>query len=204
MAKNGNLLVFEGPDGVGKSTLVNETLAMLRMKNITFGALAFPGKDPGTLGWIVDQIHHKPGSLGINALTPVSLQALHIAAHLDHIESRILPALARGEWFVLDRFWWSTWVYGTASAVKPAILDKLVATEQTAWHPIVPTTLFLITRTSSFRPEHTEAKFEELARLYAQVAQGATKLHRVLTIENDSLETSIATVRIEIDRIANS
>ena len=204
MTTNGNLLVFEGPDGVGKSTLVAETLRILRDKGIPFGTLAFPGKDPGTLGWTVDQIHHNPSSLGINSLTPLSLQALHIAAHLDHIEARILPALARGEWFVLDRFWWSTWVYGTANAVNPQVLDKLVATEQTAWLPVVPATAFLITRTSAFLPQHNEAKFLELTRLYGQIAASAVTRHRVLSIENDSIAASLTTVRAEIDRIANS
>jgi dTMP kinase len=204
MTKNGKLLVFEGPDGVGKSTIVSKTLGILREKGIPFGALAFPGKDPGTLGWTVDQIHHNPASLGIGSRTPLSLQALHIAAHLDHIEARILPALVRGEWFVLDRFWWSTWVYGTANAVRPRVLDQLVAAEQSLWLPVVPATLFLITRASAFLPQHTEAKFLELARLYGQIAQRAATVHRVILIENDSLEASIATVRMEIDRIANS
>jgi len=34
-----------------------------------------PAKDPGTLGWVVDQIHHKPDAFGIAGLTPLSLQA---------------------------------------------------------------------------------------------------------------------------------
>jgi integrase len=101
MPRTGKLLIFEGPDGVGKSTLVKEAGKILDFRGIPYKALSFPGKDAGTLGWVVDQIHHTPGTFEINNLTPLSLQALHIAAHLDHIESRILPALAQGAWFIL-------------------------------------------------------------------------------------------------------
>jgi hypothetical protein len=60
MPKTGTLLVFEGPDGVGKSTLVNEAGSILTSRGIPHNVLSFPGKDPGTLGWVVDQIHHTP------------------------------------------------------------------------------------------------------------------------------------------------
>jgi thymidylate kinase len=201
MPKTGTLLVFEGPDGVGKSTLVKEAESILKLRGTRSDTLSFPGKDPGTLGWVVDQIHHNPKTFEITRLTPLSLQALHIAAHLDHIESRILPVLDQGGWFILDRFWWSTWVYGTADRVSAGVLDKLVEAEQTAWNKTIPAVAFLIRRTSAFRPEQTEGKFPELLNLYDAVAQRAAKEHRVISISNDDLETSVDTIRAEIDRL---
>jgi dTMP kinase len=202
MPKTGTLIVFEGPDGVGKSTLVKEAGNILNIRGISYSALSFPGKDPGTLGWLVDRIHHSPQTVNVSGLTPLSLQALHIAAHLDHIETRILPVLARGEWFILDRFWWSTWVYGTLNHAPAGVLDKLVEAEQTAWGNTLPAAAFLVRRTSAFRPEQTAGTFSELIDLYDDVAREAKKRHRVISMSNDDLATSVEIIRAEVDRIA--
>jgi thymidylate kinase len=204
MPKTGTLLVFEGPDGVGKSTLVKEAEYILKLRGVRFDSLSFPGKDPGTLGWVVDQIHHTPKAFDICRLTPLSLQALHIAAHLDHIESRILPVLAQGAWFILDRFWWSTWVYGTVERVTAGVLDKLIEAERAAWRETVPGVAFLIGRTSAFHPEQTDAKFLELVKLYNDVALQAKKRHRVISLSNEDLPTSVNTIRAEIEILAAS
>jgi dTMP kinase len=201
MPRTGKLLIFEGPDGVGKSTLVKEAGKILDFRAIPYKALSFPGKDAGTLGWVVDRIHHTPETFEINNLTPLSLQALHIAAHLDHIESRILPVLAQGAWFILDRFWWSTWVYGMLDRVSARVLDKLVEAEQTAWENTLPAVAFLIRRTSAFRPEQTQGKFLQLVELYDEVARRSTKRHRVISISNDDLADSVEIIRAEIDRL---
>ena len=201
MAKTGTLLVFEGPDGVGKSTLVQETRNILTSRGIPHDTLSFPGKDPGTLGWVVDQIHHKPDEFEIATLTPLSLQALHIAAHLDHIESRILPVLAKEAWFILDRFWWSTWVYGTVDRVSSEVLNKLVEAEHMAWNNTLPAAAFLVKRTSPFRKEQTDDRFAKLLCLYDEIASQAAKHHRVIPISNDDLPTSIDAIRTEIDRL---
>ena len=82
MATPGKLIVFEGPDGVGKSTLAKEVAAVLSGRGTPCDLLAFPGREPGTLGWHVYQLHHDPGLFGIANIPPASLQLLHVAAHL--------------------------------------------------------------------------------------------------------------------------
>ncbi len=54
MIKGGKLFIFEGPDGIGKSTLVQDTGDFLRTSNIPFISLSSPGKTQGTIGHLVD------------------------------------------------------------------------------------------------------------------------------------------------------
>ena len=101
----GKLIVFEGPDRVGKSTLADALTKKLVELGIPCEHLALPGRIEGTVGRLVDGIHHAPKTFGLHQITPTSLQALHVAAQLDAIERIILPALNMGTWVVLDRFW---------------------------------------------------------------------------------------------------
>jgi hypothetical protein len=68
---------------------MKQTEDLLKHRGILFQSLS-PGKEHGTPGGLVDLIHHDTKQLGLGAFTPLSRQALHIAAHLDHIEARII------------------------------------------------------------------------------------------------------------------
>jgi dTMP kinase len=201
MARLGKLFVFEGPDGVGKSTLVQSTREFLTSRSIPFLTISFPGKEPGTLGWLVDQIHHGQRVEDIRALTALSLQALHIAAHLDHIEARIRPALQNGTFVILDRFWWSTLVYGRAGTVQPEVLELLVAAEKTAWGRSLPAVMFLVNRTAPFRPEQDKAGFERLSSLYSELAAQEQNEYPVVTIANDSIQESMGTIQARLEEM---
>ena len=142
----GKLIVFEGPDRVGKSTLADALTKKLVELDIPCEHLALPGRIEGTVGRLVDDIHHAPKTFGLHQITPTSLQALHVAAQLDAIERIILPALNRGTWVVLDRFWWSTWVYGSADGVAPGILDAMITVARLPWAGKTPDALFLANR----------------------------------------------------------
>ena len=195
MGNTGKLIVFEGADGVGKSTLIKHTEALLKTERVSFESHSFPGKGVGTLGWVVDQIQHDRNSFGLGGLTALSLQALHIAAHLDHIETRILPNLRRGVWIVLDRFWWSTSVYGHADNVDGEVLETLIHAEKQAWGPTIPSMVFLVSRTSSFRPEHTAEKHSILSALYGSLAEHESQKYSVSIISNDSIDESHEIIR---------
>lgn len=152
----GHLLVFEGADGVGKSALAEQFCSRITEDGFQTQLLSFPGKEAGTLGKLVYDLHSHPEHFQVNALTPASLQALHIAAHLDAIEKRIIPSVALGRIVVLDRFWWSTYVYGVLSRVDGEVLQRMIATEKAAWGALNPTILFLIDRSQPLRPEPFE------------------------------------------------
>src|SRR5690606_22290603 len=100
--KRGYLFVFEGPDGVGKTSLAKATVDVLLSNSIPCEYLAFPGRKEGTLGHHIYELHHNRAQLETNALAPTALQALHIAAHIDAIENQIWPLLETGTSVVLD------------------------------------------------------------------------------------------------------
>jgi len=149
-------VVFEGPDGVGKSDLAARFHGWLEKNGVTADLLSFPGKQEGTLGRLVYELHSNPARFDVSALTPTSLQALHIAAHLDTIEQRIIPSLRLGRTVVLDRFWWSTQVYGIATEVDLEVLSRLIGAEKATWGFTKPAALFLIDRSKPLRLEPSE------------------------------------------------
>ena len=179
----GQLIVFEGPDGVGKSTLSKTLAKRLKEAGLPCEHLAFPGGEAGTIGRLVYKIHHSPEEFELRKISATSLQALHIAAHLDVIEQRILPALGKGSWVVLDRFWWSTWVYGHTSTVNLSVLDAMIQVERVQWKDIEPTVVFLIDRSdSSFHDQ----KHIQLRESYKVLSEKEKDQYPVRLIQNDA------------------
>lgn len=200
----GNLYVFEGADGVGKSELSRRFFEHLTRLGIECEYLAFPGKDAGTLGKLIYDIHHESGRLGIHAISATSLQILHISAHVDAIENRIIPALKAGRSVVLDRFWWSTKVYGIVAGASKEILDAMVRVELLAWGNVKPTMAFLIHRNKPLRKEPLD-KWKKWCTVYDSLAAEQAKHHDVLLIDNngsvdDSMHTIIRTTNYDIKR----
>ena len=177
----GRLIVFEGHDSVGKSTLAEHLTNRLREAGIPSKLFAFPGRDPGSLGRFVYDLHHDPRGLGLGEVNPTSLQVLHIAAHVDAIERKILPALRAGTWVVLDRFWWSTWVYGAAFGVPEPSLEAMIELEQLHWGKFKPYVLFLVERESGV-PDDGNG----LQERYRKLATREQLQSRVITLVNDS------------------
>jgi thymidylate kinase len=110
--------------------------------------VSFPGREQGGLGKLVYELQHDPESAcGLGAIHPVSNQLLHVAAHIQQISKVIRPALADDYWVILDRYWWSTWVYGRVNDAPESALDLMVRIELEQWNPITPEIVFLVTRT---------------------------------------------------------
>ena len=177
----GKLIVFEGSHGVGKSTLAEQLTDRLRATGVACERLAFPGRQPGSLGRLVYDLHHDTRGQGLRELNPTSLQLLHIAAHVDAIEGHILPALRTGAWIILDRFWWSTWVYGAAFGVPDRSLEAMIELERLHWGKIKPDVLFLVERDS-----RTPDEGDGLQDRYRELANREQFHSRVVTLHNDS------------------
>ena len=177
----GKFIVFEGVDGVGKSTLAQSLVGRLKESRIPSEYAAFPGRAPGTIGQVIYEIHHNPGKLDIEEPSPASLQALHIAAHLDAIERVILPTLKDGTWVILDRFWWSTWVYGCVSGANRRVLDAMIGVERMQWNGTQPDLLFLVDRTDA----STSQDGEEHRAAYKTLYAAERNRYPVCAVQND-------------------
>lgn len=195
----GKLFVFEGPNGCGKTVLSQLFTEHLSTSGVESLWLAFPGRKQGTLGYHVYELHHNPKSFGVAALHPASLQALHIAAHIDQIETRILPALNQGITVVLDRFWWSTWAYGLTSGVSAESLRQMLNLEDVHWGGLRPSAVFLVERIAPF-DEPLNRKWEELARAYRVLAESEKTRHPVIYIQNSgTVDEALAALVQHVD-----
>lgn len=185
MKTRGNLIVFEGPDGVGKTTLAKALTTSFQQAGNDCLYYAFPGRMEGTLGHLVYQLHHRPAELGVAEISPASLQMLHVAAHIDAIDRVILPTLDSGSHVILDRFWWSTWVYGIADDLDTHLLNAMLAVEAARWQGQCPHTAFLIARAEPLRWEHERGTWDKLCQLYERVSREQKHTHPVYRIMNE-------------------
>lgn len=192
MFKAGQLIVFEGADAAGKSAISTGVCDAIRQQGVDAHLLSFPGKTPHSLGDLVYRLHHDPNAFDIGSLTPASLQTLHIAAHLDAIESKILPLLEQGSSVVLDRFWWSTFVYGIADGIDRHVLQALIEAEKLLWAERLPTMLFYVTRKQPLRNEPDE-KWPRWNQIYRELVTSEKEKYPIRVIENEgSLQAAIS------------
>lgn len=178
------LVVIEGPDNVGKTTICRRFSAKLENLGIKNKAISFPGNRKGTLGKFIHDFHHKHATLGIEKLSPTSLQLLHVAAHFDTVSEDILPALSRGKIVVLDRFWWSTYVYGKISGVNEDVLEKIIELEELAWKKLVPDHVFLLTNQQPFNEETTQ-QWNSLRDEYLSLSEKQESKLNIHRIQNE-------------------
>lgn len=177
-------IVFEGVDGVGKSTL-SHALSKYYERQLPGSSTvhgSFPGSLPGSLGEWVYRFHHgQVTEPNLKSVAPEALQLLHIAAHVDGIRQWIRPALQNGN-LILDRYWWSTYAY-SRSFLSPEDAWALVSVEFPFWRSLPKPTIVYIHRPASLKQQEIDrTTFESLQGYYQevitrQVQSGVTVLH---------------------------
>lgn len=192
--KTGKLYVFEGADGVGKSEISKRFAHLLRTSGFECDYMAFPGLEKGTLGKHVYELHHEPQKFEVESLSEASLQILHVAAHVDAIETRIKPALKSGRMVVLDRFWWSTVVYGTVLGVQEEVIDGMIKLENISWGMVRPSALFLVRRNQPLRSEPLD-RWYRITQSYQALVGKHSKDHPTYIIDNNgTIEDALRSV----------
>lgn len=193
----GKLFVFEGRNRVGKTTLARLFTEHLHTKQIKCEYFAFPGRIVGTLGEHVYRLHHRSKESGITSIHPTSLQMLHVSAHIDEIETRIRPALMSGAHVLLDRFWWSTWVYGEVLGADSNALLAMIEIERLYWSDIKPAAIFLVER--DFQEEEEVKAFQnQVAQKYQQLTNQQKDQQEIRLLDNTG------TIEAALEAICNA
>ncbi len=122
--------IFEGIDGVGKTTIVQQIKEQITSTSTyTCIDISFPGKEPDTLGSLVYDIHHNQSKYFRYPLNEASLQLLHVSAHIDQLQNRFSIVNPRQDIILLDRFWWSTYVYGLTNGLSDRSVHSIISPE---------------------------------------------------------------------------
>ncbi len=120
-AETGLFVCFEGGEGAGKSTQSR----LLRQRLETAGRTVLLTREPGgtPVGAEVRRIVLDPAT---GALADRTEALLYAADKAEHVESVVLPALARDEVVVTDRYVDSTLAYqGAGRSLDPAELEEV-------------------------------------------------------------------------------
>jgi dTMP kinase len=110
----GKFIVFDGPDGCGKSTQLRALITRLEREGITVRRLREPG---GTnIGEQIREILLSPKNEGMDVHCEM---LLYMASRAQLVHEQIKPALSAGECVVSDRFASSTLAYqGAGGGLK--------------------------------------------------------------------------------------
>jgi dTMP kinase len=112
------LITFEGTEGCGKSTLIQNLSSKLK----EWGISHITTREPGG-----SKVAENIRSLILNQeMDPMTELFLYEAARVEHFETTVLPALSSGKWVLCDRFTDSTLAYqGFARGLSIPLIERL-------------------------------------------------------------------------------
>ena len=191
MTIKGKFITFEGVDGAGKSTHIDEVISFLESQKITVKRTREPG---GTkLGEKLREL------LLHDEMDPETETLLMFAARRQHIAEVIKPALDEGVFVVSDRFTDATYAYQYGG--KQVAYSKIQALE--AWvHPDLKADLTLLfdlpveisidrlkkNRTPDKFEKESEAFFNRLRNVYLDLARQHPNRYKIINA-NQPIET---------------
>lgn len=134
--RQGRLVVFEGPEGAGKTTQVARLAARLEGSGVDAVAFREPG---GTeLGDLIRNALLDPA----RKMTSETEALLFIASRAELVAEKIRPALKKGAIVLLDRFFLSTYAYQVGGRGLPEA--SLRATNDLATSGLTPDVTILL------------------------------------------------------------
>ena len=120
-ARQGRFITFEGGEGAGKSTQVRKLVEALNARGFETVATREPGGSPNA-----EELRKALLSGLVAPLGPAAEAMIFSAARIDHLDTLIKPALARGAFVVCDRFADSTRAYqGALGSLSDDFIDGL-------------------------------------------------------------------------------
>lgn len=135
-ARAGRLVVFEGAEGAGKTTQLRRLAARLASSGVAPRVVREPGHTP--VGDEIRRLLLDPAT----DLVPRAEALLFMASRAQLVERELVPALARGEIVLADRFFLSTYAYQGAGRGLP--LEALRAANAVATVGLVPDVTLLL------------------------------------------------------------
>lgn len=106
MTSRGRFVTFEGTEGVGKSTQLENAADTLKALGIDYIVTREPGGTP--MAESIRELLLAPRNEPVNDMTELLLM---FAARAQHLHTRILPELEAGRWVLCDRFTDATFAY---------------------------------------------------------------------------------------------
>lgn len=182
-ATNGLFISFEGIDGAGKSTHIDSLAQAFKDQGRIVTVTREPGGTP-----LAEQLRQMVLNDPMDAMTEALLV---FAARRDHLQKVILPALARGEMLLCDRFTdatfayqgagrgfdWQTllvleeWVQGRAAQGESSEADRPLQPDLTIWFDL-PASVAAQRLSNARVPDRFESQplafFEQVAGGYAK------------------------------------
>ncbi len=129
----GVFITLEGIDGAGKSTQLGFIASYLNKAGVDFIVTREPGGTP--LGEEVRSILLKPREGGVTAKAELMLI---LAARVEHLQRKIIPALEFGQWVLCNRFTDATYAYqGGGRQLNQNLIKDLEAVIHNQLHPDV-------------------------------------------------------------------
>ena len=119
--KNGIIISFEGPDGAGKTTVLEQFLPVLQEK----GYDIVTTREPGGVE-IAERIRDVILDVNHVAMDSKTELLLYMAARRQHYVEKVLPALEAGKVVLIDRFIDSSIAYqGAGRGLDKDIITRL-------------------------------------------------------------------------------
>jgi dTMP kinase len=204
----GRFITFEGGEGTGKSTQADVLAQRLRGFLIKVVQTREPGGSTGA-----EVIRHVILSGAAKPFGPEAEAILFAAARADHLRNTIVPALARGNWVICDRYIDSTRAYqGALGNVDPRLI---LALERLTVGDVLPDLTFILdidpreglARAAARRGDEAADRFEDeklefhvrLRDAYRKIAADNSK--RCVIVDAGGTKEQVArAIWAEVDR----
>jgi dTMP kinase len=198
----GRFITFEGIEGAGKSSLQRALAEALTSRGHVVCATREPGGTP-----LAEEIRQLALARRSDGMPPTTELLLMFAARAAHVSQRLMPALARGEWVLCDRFTDASRAYqGGGRGLDERIIDALAGIAHPQLQPdltflldLEPAAGLLRARNRQDNGDRFEDEaltfFAKVRARYLQLAQREPQRFRVLDATRSPAELLAAALR---------